>query len=362
MPRVIEGPVVLLETRPGQANITETRQGAIGAGLEAEGITPVYVDVGSPKAFTPDSSAVRTFCLRDPRDPSRLVPANAYAPVVPDAYRFRDVPHDARPAFATEVPGYNDGELCTALLGRISMRMVLARLGFGKHTAPTTITRAANAAATLKDMAPGMVFVKPGEDGAYTDVGADRPGALPRRARYVHTAEMHNTIARRSPGRVIVQPDVSIPSVEIAGRLGLKLGEVDPTWRQHHAIRLYQMTDGQPPDLAEVRFQATQNIGQPEPPYYKLLEPGHVFDAIPEIRVLHSALATEIQGRYGLNYVAVDYFMGKTDAGDEVPLINAIHARPWLPSVREDLSWRTVETEVQTLSRLALQGQSPPPA
>jgi hypothetical protein len=352
----------VLEIRRGLDDIAETRQGAIGAGLEANGISPIYVDFGNGESFTPDGTAIQDYRVLDPDNPGRLVQSRhgSRMPITPSTYRIRDVPDDLRPAFARvagEIPGYNNGELCTRLLSRVGMRHVLAGLGFSEHLPPTNPADSGSIERTLQDSAGDMVFVKPMI--GYSDVGGDTDELI-RRARYLPRDEVAQQIRDPRWGMVFVQEDIAGSVDEVVEHLAIDPATVpELETRRHHTIRLYQMTGSHQagrspePDVAEVRLISPADIGRPQPSHYELCEPEEVFEALSDIEFqdLHRRVTQRVGDRYGLNYCAIDYFLTKQGR----VAIDALHVRPWLPSIKEgDLSCRTVSAEVRALSALAL--------
>lgn len=346
--------------RPGQADVAETRQGAIGAGLLENGIRPLYADVWNPKSYTSNGTALQQWHELSPDDPGRLIPITNSDPIRPDAYRLRDVPQTARARLFYDIPGYNNGELCSTWHGREALQFSLFRLlGNVASTPDYTVLRPGDGPFKSFSHMPGdMLFAKPAARGAYTDVGRDMP-KLARRTRYVHRDKVPELLADAAfSGGILLQPDIAAPVEEIAQRLGIDTESVpDFAARKHHTIRIYELAGSVTDtvisgrsDVAEVRLVGPNDIGNPEPSYYRLYEPEQVLEVFPEVRNVHDTVRKRVQECFGLNYYAADYFLSAKDGA----MVDALHTRPWLPSIGDDpLSRRTVATEVNVLTRLA---------
>ncbi len=348
-------PIVILEKRGASVNsVAETRQGAIGMGLAAEGITPVYADFGSPESFTHDG-AIKAY---DILSNGYLQPPDNKQPVYPDAYRIRGLPDDKRPEFAqsnSTVSGYNSGKLCEQLLSRVGVRAMLRN--FAEYMPPATQTDRQSLARALGAVAGDMVFMKPTT--STSDVLGDTAKHI-RRAHYLRREEVASRLNDPRFTTVLLQEDVAAPLDDIMQRLKISpAGIVELEYRKHHTIRIYHMIGDkrsivQEPDVAEIRLMNRYDIGRPEPSRYALYEPDEVFAAFADtgLEVLHTRLTQEIADKYGLNYCAVDYFLTR----ENKPAINGVHVRPWLPSINagdSDLSRRTVTSEVRMLTALA---------
>jgi hypothetical protein len=338
---------VLIEARPQDTDVSQTRQGAIGKRLLDQGINVLYADFDNPDSFTGDGRALQQASYLED---GRLVAASLPQPVVPDVYRIRDLGKTERPRFTDFMEGYNHPDLSTLTLGRISMLEALKRWGFGASLPETQVITDRRHV----DLPDASAFlIKPGATRLRSDVATDQPGKPQRRARYVTREKVQDTISELSlQGAVLLQPAHNIPSTEVFDRLHAVLNPVANLSEQPlHMLRIFHMTnedDSGTPVVADVRFMHASDVGKQRSPY-QLVEPDALFEAAPELGELHTKLAVHIADKYGTNYFAGDYFLT-----NEGVVINGLHLRAFSPALRpDDLSHRTIDVEVDKLAAMA---------
>ena len=372
-----ERPIVVLEIPPpSQFNVLGPHEGAVVAGLkERYGVRTIHADFRDPNhTFTSDGMAVEQFRVPNPTRPGWLVPPSGESmPIRPDVYRALDTPSHVRPLFAKSesgTPGYNNGKLCSRLTTRRGMLEEIEDLGCADLLPPYVVASGRSIANELEGIDGDKVFVKPSP--GYSDIYEDATDIM-RRAQYLSHAEAVALLRGEDYGYgengAILQEDIAAPIGEIAAKLARLAIDSNTVYdidrREHHTIRMYQMTGARGflrepdmPDVAEIRLMAPEDIGKPEPSYYVLREPADVFAAFEDAGLYpsHYRLMTAIGEEYGLNYCAADYIITKQGG----VAITGLHVRPRLPDFDPDersLGYRTVATEITVLGLLATRGR-----
>lgn len=355
----IERPFVLLESRRGAA-VAGSRQEAIGRALLSQDITPIFA---GPDELQTEADAITDYRILDLDTRTLVAPGSDMpAAIRPDAWRLRDIPDENRPPFARSTaqgtestPGYNNGALCARLATRMSLRELMPELGlkYDKNMNRSFQIDPGSVESTLDKIEGDRVFLKPFD--RHTDVHKPDAHQL-LRSRYLP----RDQVARYVHGPAYLEPNIAAPASTVLERFGLSPNQPTDDFDLDsacHTIRLYQTTgfEGAQTELAELRLLAPEHVGRPEPCHSWLFEPAVAQAALKQTGVwrINEAIGDQIGDRYGMNFIAVDYFLA--DRGrTQNAMVDDILVRPWLPEIKDHASWKTVEIEADMLRTLAV--------